>query len=208
MDADRFDRLTLSFAEIRARRGLLRSAAAAVVGLAGLTGLGGPGFGSDPEVAANRKKKGKSQNKKKCKGKNKKKCNGICAKIKKDPENCGDCGIVCPDDAPSCQKGSCTCLDECCVDEDCEGTEVCQSGSCVCLDECCVDEDCPTGGVCDPNGTCDCGQCCFNDDCAPNENCVLVGDSRFCFCKPEQVCGQVCCPAGLDCVNPQTSSCA
>lgn len=110
-----------------------------------------------------------------------------------------------------CQGGSCTCTAECCVNEDCPGLEVCsQNGACICATECCLNSDCPQpGGTCQPNGTCNCGECCVNEDCPANENCVLVNDTRFCFCKPELLCGDppvACCNVGQTC-NQGTGIC-
>jgi hypothetical protein len=34
-----------------------------------------------------------------------------------------------------------------------------------------------------------------------------VNNTYNCFCKPEKVCGEVCCPGNLVCGNPNTSTC-
>lgn len=149
MDAARFDRLTLSFAEGRSRRGVLASVAA------GLAALGvDPGLDAE---AKRRKKKGKKKKNKKCKN-GKKRCNGKCVNLNKNSELCGSCGNVCPP-GTSCQNGSCTCLTECCANSDCVGSEVCQNGACIggCPNECCQQSDCPP-----ETPTCIGGSCCTN----------------------------------------------
>ncbi|MBW3634045.1 MAG: hypothetical protein KY456_13560 [Chloroflexi bacterium] len=62
----------------------------------------------------------------------------------------------------------------------------------------------PTEGIqCDRSN----GTCCLDSDCRANEVCASVNGTRHCFCRPELVCGQVCCPAGATC-NQATGTCA
>src|SRR5262249_9245235 len=35
-------------------------------------------------------------------------CNGQCSNTQFDPQNCGGCGKVCPNNTPSCSNGVCT----------------------------------------------------------------------------------------------------
>ena len=212
MDSNRFDVLVISLSSLLSRRGMLATA----TGLAALAGSNlGPSL--DTEARRKRKKKGKKKKKKKCKN-GKTKCNGSCVNTSQDSQNCGSCGNSCQS-GTTCQSGSCknqnnVCPTECCSTGDCPNGFACQNGACqpqnnVCPTECCENSDCPTGGTCNQQtGQCVCpGNCCFNDDCAPNQACLNVNNVYNCFCKPELVCGQVCCPANLRCINPGTSSC-
>jgi hypothetical protein len=197
MDSDRFDDLTLALAEGLSRRGILRAAG----GLAA-SGLALFGVDRDEEAAAKRRRRRRNKKKKKkCKG-GKTRCNGKCVRLSSNDDHCGSCGNTCGSNE-SCQDGTCGNGNGNC-------TPNCQNKACGANDGCggtCKTGTCPDGRTCQ-NGTCVCPfQCCANSDCAPNQNCVTVNDSKFCFCKPEQVCGQVCCPATTSCGNPGTSTC-
>lgn len=133
-------------------------------------------------------------------------CGGTCTEVTADPDNCGDCGVICADNE-QCFDGACG---EIGCDQDaiyCRRTGGCTDGSIdpsncgacgvVCGDgeacdggECVVPDKCRNGltgcdGTCvdldaDPNNCGDCGfVCARNADCTRGE-CVCQEGSDYC----------------------------
>jgi hypothetical protein len=81
-------------------------------------------------------------------------CSGACADLQKDPQNCGECGSVCPQDRPLCQDGLCVPCEE-----NKQYNQVTCNGECVQSD----DENCAAcGDKCEAPDICyrrECGAC-------------------------------------------------
>lgn len=103
-------------------------------------------------------------------------CDGICVDLDTDRENCGECGVVLPEDA-ECFNGEPTCVFQ--------GLEFCE-GECV---DVLNDDD-------------HCGQCgakCPNDtNCTGNGCCHVIRNTT----EP-MTCDEVCLEAGMECACPE-----
>jgi Stigma-specific protein, Stig1 len=114
-------------------------------------------------------------------------CNAVCIAIATDRTNCGACGNVCPDSAPTCCGGACTdttsdpancgacgttCGDRTCSGGACAGASptatatapACPAGQTACGDACADLSSDPAncggcGQTCQGGGACDNGQC-------------------------------------------------
>lgn len=91
-------------------------------------------------------------------------CDGVCTFLNVDPDNCGDCGIVCGGSTPYCNQGMCSpCRPG---TADCDGDGVCETdtdfdnlncGACGVWCSITPSETCSLG-VCEPTEPCwDCG---------------------------------------------------
>ncbi len=96
----------------------------------------------------------------------------VCAQVQLDNNNCGGCGIVCPN-GESCLGGSCTCHLTVCPSGD--------GGGMVCTDP--------------ENDPLNCGMC--GKVCPTGENCVL-GE---CACVPSLTIAQCASDGGLECAD-------
>jgi hypothetical protein len=140
-------------------------------------------------------------------------CNGRCTYVANDPQNCGQCGNVCPG-LLVCINGSCGCppnqtnCADTCVDvnvdpnncgtcgQACVAGQLCASGACattcgVNLMQCtnlCIDVQN------DPKNCGMCGNACAATDICCGGSCVTSGTDAHCM-------GCVACPAGMTCVN-------
>jgi stigma-specific protein Stig1 len=98
MDRIRFDGLSRTLARCDSRRGALRFAAAAILGL-----------GAETARAAQARRKHQ-----RCKAPAHAHCNGgHCVNLLTDPTNCGLCGNVCDAGIPQCVDGMCCGGGEC-----------------------------------------------------------------------------------------------
>lgn len=145
--------------------------------------------------------------------------NGICCPLNSGPacqNHCCAAGEICVDQTRGicCPSGSKLCGDTCCPsDNPCFANSVCcQKGDEFCHGGCCPPGNCINDFCCAPpdnrlcGGVC-CGSlfpCCNNVCCGPNDLCM---DNRAC-CSRDQICGQICCPAGQRCQNAATQTCA
>lgn len=81
-------------------------------------------------------------------------CGGFCLDVRYDNNNCGSCGVVCPNQTMACNEGACECRDDdltmcdgLCWDTDsnrdhcgscgtvCPSSDACISGSCVLISD-------------------------------------------------------------------------
>ena len=86
---------------------------------------------------------------------------------------------------------------DCCFSEDfCSNGECCSAGQCTSNGECCVGEIMPNGECCE-------GGVMFNGECCPSP----MNYCRNVYCD-ESGCVEceVCCPAGVQCVPPETQT--
>jgi hypothetical protein len=144
-------------------------------------------------------------------------CNGTCTDTDTDPNNCGNCGVVCLQGVQSCVNGGCVCNDDTltlcngiCVDTFvsdtncgdcgyvCLGGQTCQNGECGCpgeLEMCsgeCVNlsSNAANCGYC--GSPCQPGQSCCNSTCvgtaSDSNNCGGCGNA----CKTGQCCSSSC----------------
>jgi hypothetical protein len=124
-------------------------------------------------------------------------CNGTCIDVRFDPNNCGDCGAVCPQGAV-CNAGVCQCP---------PGQEVCTTQSPRCVDVCtpprvrfpdctcaCAPVSCPPGQTQNPT-TCQCA--CAPVSCVPGQ--TQNSTTCLCECTTGTTCGPFCCPEGSSC---------
>lgn len=111
-------------------------------------------------------------------------CDGDCIPVDADPDNCGDCGKVCP---------SGVCVDGVCEGEDGGGGE-CEPGHALCDGDCIPVDDDPNncgecGKVC-PSGVCIDGEC---DEGDPDPECgegeVLCDDACIPVLDDPDNCG-------------------
>jgi hypothetical protein len=116
-------------------------------------------------------------------------CGGICSLTSSDPQNCGSCGVVCPQ-GYTCSGGGCVLS--------CQSGETACSGACVnlsnSLQNCgACGTTCPPGYVCSGGG---CVLSCETGETNCSNTCVLLKTNN-------QNCGAcgVVCPAGQVCVN-------
>jgi len=145
-------------------------------------------------------------------------CGGQCVDTSSDPENCGECDVVCSYDhaAASCVEGSCE-MGACdqdwgdCNNDDSDGCETdlltdvnncgtcgnvcdsgtCDGGSCVeCTDEVCdgVDNDCDGLTDEDPEASADC-----------DDGLYCTGDAEYCQDGTCHAGDPVDCDDGVDC---------
>jgi hypothetical protein len=136
MDGRVFDELTKHFAGARSRRSLVRAAGGGIAAAVLALRAGGTSAACPPDQVARRgqcvcRTTGRPPIGGVCPcpvGKSN--CDGLCVNLHIDEANCGACGTICAE------------------------LETCFSGECTCLLECCADEDCPLGGPC-LGGTCD-----------------------------------------------------
>lgn len=177
MDSRRFDALSRSLATSSSRRGLLAGIGAAVLGARGVSAQL-----DCPIPGQTRNRKGQCL----CPA-GTDPCSDGCVDRKRDPLNCGSCGIVCPDTA-ICRKGECRCANGA---RPCDG--VCpdfenDSNNCgACGRECGSGTIC-VGGSCQPGGPCfdaGCGGC---DTCATTTDGFLCLEGAGISCLPLYAC--------------------
>lgn len=138
-------------------------------------------------------------------------CGDACFDLTSDPNNCGDCGVICELDHATaiCVAGACA-VGECepgygdCDGDPSNGCETpldtvdnclacgnkCDDGNACTEDICdpvegCVSTSVPDGTPCGMGGTCQGGQCA---DCAPGGTCEIDKDC----CDDEVCCGGTC----------------
>jgi len=128
---------------------------------------------------------------------------------------CGPTGFqyCCPSTTPHCDGREC-----------CAGSDVCGNGGDCCPSHTCLGERCCTGQVCTGilgNSTC-CGEASVcnvrSGTCCPKLDGVVCGFGccdttkgecvNDACCPKAQACGSVCCPAGDECVDPNTGTCS
>jgi len=111
-------------------------------------------------------------------------CTDTCVDTLTDPQNCKDCGRVCPDTA-TCENAKCICpdattlCDNQCVDTD---TDEANCGGCgkTCIGGTCTDGKC----IC-PDAETNCSGTCANLD-TDHEHCGACNVA----CSPAEVCGE------------------
>lgn len=212
MDDGHFDLLTVSFADLRSRRGMVRVLATGALAALGLLSV------SSGEA---RKKKKGNKKKPQCQ-ESETLCGNQCVDLDTNPKHCGECDKEC-DPGQNCLFGDCvdTCSPVCaspevccvadCVDltstaehcgqcfKACAENEVCRFANCGCLGPRCKQTGTDATRCCPAaNGT-----CCDNGRCCPaNQICVEGGR---CCPSGEYLCPgtTLCCPAGTICSGGQ-----
>jgi hypothetical protein len=117
-------------------------------------------------------------------------CPSGCSNVLTDPNNCGQCDLICPV-GDTCQMGNCKAPASCNGGPVCMGTDQCCATGC---------SDVET----DPKN---CGSC--GHPCAPSDTCVGGTCTVPTTCNGGPACtgGQSCCPTGCVAENSDPSNC-
>src|SRR4030088_2922090 len=153
-----FDDVALSVATETPRRTALRRVGAGLAGAVALLVLGGSRAAADDD-------RDDDDDVSSCHSDGLVRCSSKCVVVSIDPDNCGNCGVVC---APGqvCRQGVCQCPPSC-------TTTQCQPPSFACGMGCCASGQTCSNGTCQT--TCPMGQTNCNGTCVN-----LSSDSQHC----------------------------